>query len=109
MAPKEQSLEKIIRGTVVEASSNLLTGVVVENPRLQGAAVTVLHSGTVGAVLQTTDGQTWLGDDVEEGVLLQCAMREEEQMVMKVKWESHRLAYAGAYFKFNTFFSLYKI
>lgn len=52
------SLEKIIRGTEVEVSSNLQMGVVVEDPRLYGTVVTVLHGGAVGAVLQTADGQT---------------------------------------------------
>lgn len=65
------SLEKIIRGTEVEVSSDLQTSVVVEDPRLYWTVVTVLHSGAIGAVLQTADGQTCLGDDVEEGVLLQ--------------------------------------
>ena len=41
-----------------------------EGPALFGAAVTELHRGAVGAVLQTAEGQTRLGDDVEEGALL---------------------------------------
>lgn len=52
------SLEKIIRGTEVEVSSDLQTSVVVEDPRLYWTVVTVLHSGAIGAVLQTADGQT---------------------------------------------------
>lgn len=44
--------------------------VVVEDPGLYGTVVTILHCGAEGTVLQTADGQTWLGDDVEEGVLL---------------------------------------
>lgn len=65
--------DKIISGAEVEVSGNLQTSVVVEDPALFGAVVTVLHRRTVAAVLQTAEGQTWLGDDVEEGTLLQRA------------------------------------
>lgn len=65
--------DKIISGAEVEVSGNLQTSVVVEDPALFGAAVTVLHRRTVAAVLQTAEGQTWLGDDVEEGALLRRA------------------------------------
>lgn len=50
--------EKIICGTEVQVSSNVLASVVAENPRLRGTVVTVLHGGAVRAVLQTADGQT---------------------------------------------------
>lgn len=73
------SLEKIISGTEVEASRDLKTCVVVKDPGLYRAVVTVLHCGAVGAVLQTADGQTWLGDDVEEGVLLRRARSERNR------------------------------
>lgn len=73
------SLEKVISGTEVEASGDLQTCVVVEDPGLYGSVVTVLHCGAVGAVLQTADGQTWLGDDVEEGVLLRRAGNERDR------------------------------
>lgn len=72
------SLEKIISGAEVEVSSNLQMSVVVEDPGLHGTIVTVLHCGAVGAILQMADGQTWLGDDVEEGVLLQRARSERD-------------------------------
>lgn len=65
--------DKIISGAEVEVSGNLQTSVVVEAPALFGAVVTVLHRWTVGAVLQTAEGQAWLGDDVEEGALLRPA------------------------------------
>lgn len=52
------SLEKVISGTEVEASGDLQSGVVVQDPGLNGTVVTVLHRGAVGAVLQTADGQT---------------------------------------------------
>ena len=44
---------------------------VAEHPGLHGAVVTGLHSGAIGAILQVADGQTGLGGDVEEYVLLQ--------------------------------------
>lgn len=78
-----RSLDKIISGAEVEVSGNLQTCVVVEDPVLYGAVVTVLHCGAVGAVLQTADGQTWLGDDVEEGVPLRRAGSGEGQMAVK--------------------------
>lgn len=65
-----KSSENIISGVEVEAFSHRETSEVVESPRLYGTTVTVLHRGAVGAVLQTADGQTWLGDDVKEGVPL---------------------------------------
>lgn len=49
-----------------------------EDPGLHRTIVTVLHCGAVGAILQTADGQTRLGDDVEEGVLLQPAGSERD-------------------------------
>lgn len=83
------SSEKIISGTVVEVSSHLQMGVVVEDPVLHWAVVTVLHCGPVGAVLQATDGQTRLGDDVEESVLLRQVNQEwEGHMVVRVNWET---------------------
>lgn len=53
-----RSLDKIISGAEVEVSGNLQTGVVVQDPVLDGAVVTALHRGAVGAVLQAADGQT---------------------------------------------------
>lgn len=50
--------DKIISGAEVEVPGNLQTGVVVEDPALFGAVVTVLHRGAVGAVLQAAEGQT---------------------------------------------------
>lgn len=82
-----RSLDKIISGAEVEVSGNLQTGVVVQDPVLDGAVVTALHCGAVGAVLQAADGQTWLGNDVEEGVLLWRGRSEEGQMAVKV-WDS---------------------
>lgn len=54
----DRRLEKIISGTEVEASSDLLPRVVVKGPGLYGTVVTVLHRGAIGAILQTADGQT---------------------------------------------------
>lgn len=75
-------------------SSNLQTGVVAEDPVLYGAVVAVLHRGAVGAVLQTADGQTRLGDDVEEGVLLRPASNEEGQMAVRVESMIRLLAFS---------------
>lgn len=75
----DRNLEKIISGAEVEASGHLQTGVVVEDPVLYRTVVTVLHCGAIGAILQTADGQTWLGDDVEEGVLLWWAGSERDR------------------------------
>lgn len=58
-------------------SGHLLTRVVVEDPVLNGAVVTVLHRGAVSAILQAADGQTRLGDDVEEGALLREARSDK--------------------------------
>lgn len=85
----DRSLDKIISGTEVETSGNLQTCVVVEDPVLYGTVVTVLHCGAIGAILQAADGQTWLGDDVEEGVLLRWVGSEKGQTVVKVEvWDS---------------------
>lgn len=73
------SLEKIISGIVEKAPSDFHTCVVVEDPGLYGTVVTGLHCGAEGAVLQTANGQTWLGDDVEEGVLLRRAGSEGDR------------------------------
>lgn len=85
----DRSLDKILSGTEVEASGNLQMCVVVEDPVLYGTVVTVLHCGAIGAILQVADGQTWLGDDVEEGVLLRWVRRENGQRAVKAEvWDS---------------------
>lgn len=61
---------------------------------MYGAVVAVLHRGAVGAVLQTADGQTRLGDDVEEGVLLRPASSEEGQMAVRVESMIRLLAFS---------------
>lgn len=82
-SPQAPPSDKIISGAEVEASGHLQTSVVVEDPALLGAVVTVLHRGAEGAVLQAAEGQTRLGDDVEEGALLQ---RAGGRGVKREKW-----------------------
>ena len=46
---------------------------------MQWAVVTGLHRGAVAAILQPADGQTRLGDDVEESMLLHGSGGDRER------------------------------
>lgn len=77
-----QPLQKVISGAVVQLPKHLQPGEVPHDPCLQGATITVLHRGAPSTVLQPADGQTRLGDDVEERVLLRMDIRMEDGHVM---------------------------